>query len=241
MADFKTHMIGAAAVSGITATALMLANVLPQNQIVSCFVLGTIGGLLPDIDSESSVPFRVTFNILGVLAGFFAVLSLGKSYSLAELAVVWAAAFVTIRYGICALFARYTVHRGLIHSIPAALAFGLGTVLIAHYLLRTSPVHAWMAGAFITLGFLVHLLLDELYSVNLMGVSLKRSFGSAFNLGSFSQPVGTLLLYALVGMLYYAAPPPAVLLERLAQGHYQSLRDRLLPQGTWFAGLLPPP
>lgn len=240
MADFKTHLIGAAAVSGITATALMLADVLPQGQIINCFILGTIGGLLPDIDSESSVPFRVAFNILGVLAGFLAVLNLGKQYSLAELIVVWILAFAAIRVGVCMLVSRYTVHRGLVHSIPAALAFGLGVVLIASYLLGKTPVFAWMAGSFVTLGFLVHLLLDECYSVNLMGVSLKRSFGTAFNLGSFNQPLGTLLLYLLVVVLYLNAPPPTALLERLAQGRYTALADRLLPQGAWFAGLLPP-
>ena len=152
MADFKTHLIGAAAVSGVAATGLMMAGVVPEQHVIVYFILGTSGGLLPDIDSESSVPFRMAFNILGVVCAFLAVLALGKDYSLLELIVVWMLCFCAVRFGICSVFSRYTVHRGLIHSIPMGMLFALLTVITVYHFAGSTAMDAWMCGSFVLLG-----------------------------------------------------------------------------------------
>ena len=237
MADFNTHLAGAAVVSGLTATGLMLAEVVSEREVVNYFLLGTLGGLLPDIDSESSIPFRMAFNVLGVVAGFLVILSEGQDYSLAEMIILWSFCFALVRFGICSLFSRYTDHRGLIHSIPAAALAGLLAVLLFSYL-GADAGQAWMAGSFIVLGFLVHLLLDEIYSVDLLGRRLKRSFGSAFNLGAIGNPLGTLALYGVIVLLYFQAPSPEPFLARVLDGErYQVLSQRLVPRGrVWFQG-----
>ncbi len=232
-------MIGAAVVSGITATGLLLAGIVSDDAVLGYFVLGVIGGLLPDIDSDTSIPVRVAFTVLAVWSCFLLVFHLGENHSLIELTLLGIACYLTVRYGAFSLFTRITVHRGLFHSLPAAAAAGLITVLAAHRLFAQPPLEAWMCGAFVLLGFLVHLLLDEIYSVDLIGAKLKRSFGTAFSLGTPSNPYGTLALYgAVVGLFYLSPPPDSFLAVVLSRDAYESFVQRLLPsQGWWFQGL----
>ena len=240
MADFNTHLLGAAAVSGLAATVLVMTGQFPHQAIIGYFVLGVIGGLLPDLDSPTSIPIRIVLATLAVVAGFLVVFTFGTRYSLVELVILWLGCFLFIRYGLLDLFDRATVHRGLIHSIPAGIGFGLITILIAFHVFTASATHAWLCGTFITLGFIVHLLLDEFYSVDLSGKKLlKSSFGTAFSLGSLNQPVGTAALYLAVIALFVLCPSPRPFTElMLDRATYRTMTQRLLPGETWFPGFL---
>ena len=240
MADFNTQLMGAAAVSGVAATTLVMTGMVPQQTVIGYFVLGVIGGLLPDIDSPTSIPILIAFSALAVVAGFLMVFAFGTRYSLVELVILWLGGFLLIRYGLFNLFNRFTVHRGLIHSLPAGIGFGLATTALAFHGFGASATHAWMCGTFVTLGFVVHLMLDEFYSVDLYGKKvLKSSFGTAFNLGSLRQPIGTAALYLAVVGLFLLCPSPRPFAELvLDRDTYRSVEQRLIPQGTWFPGLL---
>ena len=238
MANFNTHLMGAAVASGIIATGLVMTGAVPHQAVVSYFILGVIGGLLPDIDSPCSIPIRLTFNVLAVTAGFLAMFAVGQRFSLAELVILWIVCFLVVRYCVFSLFIHFTVHRGLIHSIPAGIACGLLTTLFAYRLLGTSALHAWNCGIFVLIGFLLHLLLDELYSVNLLGMELKNSFGSALSLGSTDNLLGSLALYLAVIILFYFSPPLDTF-EKVMLDHetYRYLLQRVLPSRGWFEGL----
>jgi hypothetical protein len=58
---------------------------MPHQAVIGYFVLGVIGGLLPDIDLPTSVPVRIAFAALAVVAGFLVVFTFGSRYSLVEL------------------------------------------------------------------------------------------------------------------------------------------------------------
>jgi hypothetical protein len=230
MANFNTHMTGAVMISGTTATVLMMTHMFSPWELVAYFILGIVGGILPDIDSDSSIPIRWAFNILGVTAGFGLVLYLGSYYSLVELVFLWSVCFIGVRHGLFILFTRFTVHRGLIHSIPAGAFFSLATVILAAYVFNETALSAWLCGVFVFLGFLTHLTLDELFSVDLRGVSLKRSFGTALSFGSFRSPIATGLLYMLTTVLFYFAPPVDGFLNFILDSHFhQQLVERLVP------------
>lgn len=240
MADFNTHLMGAAAVSGLAATVLVMTGQFPHQAVIGYFVLGVIGGLLPDLDLPTSIPIRIVLATLAVVAGFLVVFAFGTRYSLVELVILWLGCFLFIRYGLLGLFDRVTVHRGLIHSIPAGIGFGLFTILLAFHVFNASAVHAWLCGTFVTLGFIVHLLLDEFYSVDLSGKKLlKSSFGTALSLGSLSQPVGTAVLYLVVVALFFLCPSPRPFTELvLDRDTYRGVTQRLTPGETWFPGFL---
>ena len=114
MANFNTHLMGAAAVSGLAATVLVMSGAAPHQAVIGYFVLGVIGGLLPDIDLPTSMPVRIAFLSLAVVAGFLVVFTFGRRYSLVELVVLWVGCFVLIRYGLFVLLDRFTV-LSLIH------------------------------------------------------------------------------------------------------------------------------
>ena len=94
------------------------------------------------------------------------------------IAVATGAIYVFIRFGVGELFKRFTVHRGMWHSVPACLIAGLLTFL-------THPRDPLMLRMFLSvavmLGFTIHLVLDEIWSVNLSTTKfgLKSSWGTA--------------------------------------------------------------
>src|SRR5262249_4988161 len=96
-----------------------------------------------------------------------------------------------------------TVHRGMFHSIPALLIAGLLVFLL--YQSPSLALRVFLAGAMM-LGFLSHLVLDELCSVNFSGVSfrLNKYAGSALKFVSPSLSA-TLMAYAVLAALIYLA------------------------------------
>jgi len=119
-----------------------------------------------------------------------------------QILVVLGAAYLVIRFGLSQVFRRLTVHRGMFHSVPAMLIAGLGVFLVYHN--SNVYLRVYMAGGTM-LGFLSHLALDELFAVDLMGLTprLNKFAGSALKLWSKSWPA-TLLTYAI--LLALAAP-----------------------------------
>jgi hypothetical protein len=166
--------------------------------------LTTVGGMLPDLDSDSGVPVRELF---GLAAAVFPLLLVPRMVHLelsreAILAVLLFG-YIIIRYGAANLFRHLNVHRGMYLSLPAMLISGLSVYLAYHSPDRT--VRLLLAGG-VMIGFLSHLILDEIYSVDWRGVriKLKSSAGSAVKFMSTSL-VATATCYAILGGLGYLA------------------------------------
>ncbi len=237
MANFQTHLSVAAGVSGVVAVNLMLTGAVPPGQVMTYFLIGTLGGLAPDVDLAHSTSFRIVAQALGVLAGFTLVLNAPASYSLVELLILWGLAYAAVRFGLFPLLARSTYHRGIVHSIPAALFAGLLTVVLTHRLGQVAPLHAWLCGFFMTLGFIVHLVLDELYSVDLYNRRIKRSSGTALHFIEPKQPLATAYLYGSLVVLFFMAPSSAAFVNRVIFLDVARWVTQLWPDGPWFRGL----
>lgn len=228
MADFKTHITAACAASGIAATCLLAAGAARPDQVLLYFILGSIGGVLPDIDADNSTALKVTFDVLSFVIAFVVMFGQRWGHSVLELVLIWLAVFLAVKYLIFSFFIRMTVHRGIIHSIPAGITFGLMAVILLDQVRGVSAGYAWMGGFFLFLGFFIHLLLDELYSVNVFRMGLKGSFGTALKLLSFKDMKSTLVLYAAMIALFFLAPPPGGFLRiLLSRSTYTGIR--LLP------------
>jgi membrane-bound metal-dependent hydrolase YbcI (DUF457 family) len=166
--------------------------------------LTTVGGMLPDLDSDSGVPVRELF---GLAAAVFPLLLVPRlvHMELSREAILAALLFgyIVIRYGAANVFRHLNVHRGMYHSLPAMLISGLCVYLAYHSPDRS--VRLMLAGG-VMIGFLSHLVLDEIYSVDWRGVriKLKSSAGSAVKFMSTSV-VATATCYAILGGLGYLA------------------------------------
>jgi hypothetical protein len=213
MANFNTHL-SIASVAG-TGAALVAVNVhlIAGADMPGLIFLGALGGLLPDIDASNSRPVKLLFNVLALM-GVAGVLQIFKdSYSPYPLLLIVTGAYLFIRYGLFALFNRLTVHRGVFHSVLAALFFALLMTCISYHFLHWDVLHAWLNGIFIALGFIVHLLLDELYSVDLSNARMKNSFGTALKLFSYNNMTASALMTICTMMLYWMAPAPMPLVK----------------------------
>lgn len=163
--------------------------------------LTTLGGLLPDLDSDSGVPVRELFGVSAAVTPFllFRRVYAACQQSTEQTLVVLAAIYLFIRYVLSQVFKRFTVHRGMFHSLPALLIAGLTTYLL--YPSEDVRLRTFLTGA-VMIGFLSHLLLDEMYSVDFMGarLHLNKYAGSAVKFTSKSWPA-TLMAYLLLALL----------------------------------------
>ncbi len=213
MANFNTHLsIAAAAGMGASLTAVNV-HLITNADMPWLIFLVILGGLLPDIDASNSRPVKLLFNVLALLgvAGALKFYKYGyESYSLLLMA---AGTYLFIRFIVFALFNRLTVHRGVFHSLLAAVFFALLMTCISYHFLHWNVLHAWLNGLFIGLGYIVHLLLDELFSVDLSNARMKSSFGTALKLFSHGSLTASALMTLLTVMLYWIAPSPAPLVN----------------------------
>ena len=85
MADFRTHVAVASTVSGVIAIGGMVAGVATPKEVVLFFCAGSIGGVLPDIDSDHTIPVQILFSFLSVALAFMSVFSKADTYSVVEL------------------------------------------------------------------------------------------------------------------------------------------------------------
>jgi hypothetical protein len=90
--------------------------------------------------------------------------------------------YLFVRFGVTNIIRKYTVHRGMFHSIPACLIFaGLAFLMCATA--PTIEIRCYKAGGVVA-GFMSHLILDEIYAIEWKGGRwrFKKSFGTAIKL-----------------------------------------------------------
>ncbi|MCH8828149.1 MAG: metal-dependent hydrolase [Planctomycetes bacterium] len=203
MAGYRQHisvsgMLGA----GYGAAAVYLFGFTPVQGALAG-VLTWIAGMLPDLDSGTGKPVREIFGLLAAVAPFAMMGFLLEWSQSSEGAMLLAVLlYVAIRYGGAFLLGKLCVHRGMFHSVPAL--FIAAELAFLGYKSDSIPVKLLMAGG-VGLGFLSHLLLDEIYAVEWTGIRLRlnKAAGSAMKLvGRRFLP--NVFTYALLGVLTYS-------------------------------------
>jgi len=205
MASFRGHIAVASVLGAVYGGVGSLWLGLDWGPVFLGAGLTAIGGLMPDLDSDSGVPVRELFSLAAVMMPLLLVRRLHHAgMSPEQILALMAGVYVLVRYGGAALFKRITVHRGMFHSVPAMVVAGLLIYLGDH---RADPrVRLFLAGG-VMLGFLSHLVLDEIYSVDLIGrkmIRLNRYAGTAVKFYSPSW-IATLTCYMLLASLAYVA------------------------------------
>jgi hypothetical protein len=239
MANFPTHIAVGTIMSGALATVTVAADMVAPENIVAVTLAGVLGSVLPDIDLEDSRPARAMFSGLAVFFSFAVLFSLDRKYSIAEMLVLWLGTLLIVRYGVKELFFRFSYHRGVWHSVLALVFCSLVTAVVFHRLLLRDSGVAWLAAGFMAAGFLTHLILDELYSVDVMDTRLKASFGTALKLFDPKHPGHSGAMAAAVVLVFLATPPTRVFVDNITSpALWTALNQRLLPQeNKWFRGM----
>ena len=241
MANFTTHIAIGTVVSGALATLTLAADVVAPENLVAVTLAGVLGSVLPDIDLKESRPSRAMFAGLAIFFSFAVLFNAATKFSIAELWILWLGTLVAVRYGLHTLFHRVSVHRGIWHSILAAVFSAVATAIVFNRVLGKPEGVAWLAGAFMFAGFITHLTLDEIYSVDVMDTRIKSSFGTALKLFDRRHIAASFAMASATALAIMVSPSTTTFVEGLgSRTMWSGLQQRLLPTDKWF-GLIETP
>jgi len=204
MANFKTHIaVSTAAGVGYWAVAYAWYDV-PAPACLLAGGLCSVSGMLPDIDSGPGIPLRESLAFAAAVVSTMLVDRFqGFGWSMESIILAGALVYLFIRFAVAELLKRYTVHRGMFHSIPAAVVFGE-----LAYLLATGdlPLRLYKAGGVVA-GYAIHLILDEMWSVeDVRGrMQVKRSFGTAIKFFDHQKIWPNISVYAKLALCTFLA------------------------------------
>lgn len=246
MAGFKTHVtISSLAGVGYGAGAFLLFD-LPAPTCLLAGGLCGISGMLPDIDSDSGRPLRESMAFMAAVMPMMLVQRLSGFEISNELLVLYGSIlYLLIRFGGAWLLKKFTVHRGMLHSIPAAVIAAEIAFLLAT---GDTNLRIYKAGG-VLIGYMSHLVLDEFYSVKVSarGVRIKSSLGTAVKIfGRKLIPnISTYAAVALLTMLVVQEPTWMLNYQKRQQDLRENKitekvlkRDNLVavPEASWTSG-----
>ncbi|REK15811.1 MAG: metal-dependent hydrolase [Planctomycetota bacterium] len=208
MAGFKTHITVSTAVgAGYAAGAYTLYDA-PWESCVLAGGLCSVSGMLPDLDSEPGVPLREGVSFAAAVIPLL-LIHRWQRFNLEPETMVLAGGLVylLIRFGLGKLLGKLTVHRGMFHSLPALAIVGQLTYLICDH--ENPWLRVFFASA-VMAGFASHLILDEIWSIDVRRLRVKSSFGTAVKLWGECWWANLLTYASVVGLalLITADPSP---------------------------------
>jgi hypothetical protein len=238
MANFPTHIAVGTVVSGALATVTVAADMVAPENIVAVTLAGVLGSILPDIDLEESRPAKAMFSGLAIFFSFAVMFGLDRNYSIAEMLILWLGTLLLVRFGAKEVFFRFSYHRGVWHSLLALVFCAFVTAVVFSRLLGRDDGIAWLGAAFMGVGYLTHLILDELYAVDVMDTRVKASFGTALKLFDYRHLGHSAAMAVAVVLVFLVTPPSRTFLDSIASRTlWSGLSQRLLPQDKWFGGM----
>ncbi|MFK8083282.1 MAG: metal-dependent hydrolase [Granulosicoccus sp.] len=225
MADFNTHVFGAAAVISLGATCATKLLSLTLQEGMVLMIVGVIGGVLPDVDLKSSRASQALFSVLGIFSGLAWLFASMNHFTGLELWLGTIAVYLLIRFPVAYAFHRLTTHRGVLHSLIAALMVGIVACALAWQFTQSSALQSWLVGLALTCGYVIHLGLDEIYSVDFTGGRIRRSFGSAIKPLDLKQWPASCLVAGIAAIAWIWSAPYSEALAELSerQGDWQLL------------------
>lgn len=194
MADFKAHTSVGTLWGLLLGTVSVISDFCSLIGGIVILFLAATSSAAPDIDSDTGRPRELVLSFLGIAIPIVLLFNISDSTSSENILAATLISFFLVRYILGYLLAKFTVHRGLWHSIPAAVLCSEITYLLFFDL----PVKVRLLYALSVLGgFISHLLLDEMYSVKVLALDTKRSFETALKFTGPSK-LQTFLLYFLI-------------------------------------------
>jgi hypothetical protein len=236
LANFTTHIAVGTLVSGTLATLTLATDLIAPQNLVAVTLAGVLGSVLPDIDLKDSRPAKALFSGLAVFLSFAVLFSFAETLSIAEMWLLWIGTFLFVRYPLKAMFHNFSYHRGIWHSIIAGLFFAFLTIVVFKMRLGRHEGVAWLAGGFMLAGYLTHLILDEIYSVDVLDTRIKASFGTALKIYDGRKPLDSVVVASAAVALFVLTPSPSVFVDGItSKSMWAGLQRRFLPQDdTWF-------
>ena len=207
MGSFSVHLTGGVAVAcGVTVIGMHVG--LDVVQALAAGVVCIVGAVIPDVDSDTGKSLRLVVQAVSVLVTVIMYNHFSRKISNHPeyLIVLFPAIYLFMAYPVASIIKRMTVHRGIWHSLPMGLLCGL---LMAVGFADSGMYFSLCLGVSVFIGFVTHLILDEIYSLTWKSgwiPGVKKSFGTAMK---FYSSIGvTLCVYFLCaiagGYIFYS-------------------------------------
>ena len=187
MAGFKMHVTTSTVVGiGYGAAAYGLFDV-PLPTCALAAGLCSVSGMMPDFDSASGTPVREGSAFAAAVVPMLMMDRFqAMGWSNETIALVAAGIYVVVRFALPYLLGKFSVHRGMWHSFPAAAIAGLLAFMVCSG--PSVEIRIFKASA-VVIGFMSHLILDEIYAIDMSRgrIRFKKSFGTAMKFTSKSM------------------------------------------------------
>ena len=233
MAGYRQHItFSTLCGAGYGAAAGLLGPFTPVQAAIAGGLTG-LAGMLPDLDSDSGRPVRELSGVVAAVAPLLAVRHLVDVTGTVDgMILTGGLIYLGVRYGGSWLLKKVAVHRGMFHSVPALAIAALLTFLA--YKSDDPQVRVLMAGG-VGLGYLSHLVLDELWAVEWTGVKvrLNKFSGSALKCFGKSLPANA-FAYGLLFFLCYAAMVKTGLPNRVGDTEAEGTPARVASEADEF-------
>ena len=177
--------------------------------------LCSVSGMLPDLDSDSGYTSARNQPFYLCSSSDFDDPSISRSWIYGRRHGGRVDAAVHRNSFCCGgVFKRYTVHRGMWHSVPAAAVAGLIAYLVMPCQSDALRVYKSLA---VVLGFMVHLVMDEIWSVDTSGgIRFKKSFGTALKFFG-SDTLANVSVYGKLLLLLALAWEDGAIVDRIKE------------------------
>ena len=121
MANFKTHITGSTLLGIAYGTIAYTQFEVPLGHCAVAAGLCSVAGMLPDLDHKLGIPLREMLCFVAIVVPMLMIRRFEEmGFTPEEMVFVSGVLYVLIRFVGGELFKRFTVHRGMWHSIPAA-------------------------------------------------------------------------------------------------------------------------
>jgi len=162
---FRVHITGSSIVgAGYGVAAWYVGDLHPM----TCTLGGglcAVAGMMPDLDSGPGIPLRESVAFAAAVVPMMMIHRFQQAgLPLEAIILAGAAIYLAIRFGLSWLLKHHSHHRGMFHSLPAAAIAGQITFLA---FASEEPLRRYFVSSAVVVGFLTHLVLDEIWSVKL--------------------------------------------------------------------------
>ncbi len=232
---FRVHITGSTIVGAGYAVAAWTVGDMPPMTCALAGGLCAVSGMLPDLDSGPGIPLKESVAFAAAVVPMMMIHRFHQmGLPMEAMILAGAAIYLTIRFGMSYILKNYSVHRGMFHSLPATLIAGQVAFLAFS---AEDPLRRYFIASAVVLGFLTHLVLDEIWSVKLgmFGPKFKKSFGTALKFYG-TEAWSNLLAYVLAIVLGALAAGDAAWTERvqlMRQQIEQASRSYQTIQAPW--------
>jgi hypothetical protein len=203
MAEQQTHFSVSLVLGLVYALMGLLVFDVDPELVVLASVIISVTGILPDVDSGKGPPAREFGSLLAavsplLLFDFFPELRVG---GVARVVLVVVCCYLLTRIIITRALQKFTHHRGIIHSIPAAMITAELTYLLFWDVFWYDRLYLACSAL---IGYLSHLVLDAYTNLDFVGKTMGNASRKAPALKWRGDTMGsTLVLYGCMFFFGY--------------------------------------